>query len=270
MSRAAFVFAAIVGMVQAASAQATVTGFVRDSAGRSLPGADVAIEALGKRVTSDANGRYLIADVPPGLRLIRARMLGRAAAASVVQLSAGETRTLDFTLERVPQNLDTVVVKDRRAVAGVGFAAFEERRKLGFGKFLDSTFLRKNEHRHLKDLMREIPRVNVIIAPDEVCRNSGRGRICYTLPHGMEVAASGGLGNRASCLMEVFLDGARVQPGSQPGENPPRFERAFDLRATQVSGLDGVEVYRGPAEAPMEYSASTTCGVMLLWTRRAR
>ncbi|MEO7456689.1 MAG: carboxypeptidase-like regulatory domain-containing protein [Gemmatimonadaceae bacterium] len=255
----------------AATAHAqSVTGFVRDSAGRPLSGADVAIEALSRHATTDPNGRYLIADIPAGLRLVRARMLGHAAVANLVKLAAGETKTMDFSLERVPLTLDTVVVKDRKNVAGIGFAAMEERRKLGFGKFLDSTFLRKNEHRQLRDVMREIPQTYVATAPDQVCRVIRGSRYCYTLPHGMQVAASRRLANRDACLMEVFLDGVRVQPGSQPGESPPRWERAFDLRSAPIAGLDGVEFYRGAAETPMEYSGSSECGVILLWTHRIR
>ncbi len=251
-------------------AQTTVTGFVRDSAGRPLAGADVAIEALSKHATTDAQGAYRLGDIAPGLRLVRARMLGHTTVANLAQLAAGQAKTLDFTLDRLPQKLDTVVVKERKPVAGVGFAAFEERRSMGFGKFLDSTFLRKNAHRHMKDVMREIPQADVLIAPNEVCRSIGAVRRCYTLPRGMQVAASRRLANRGACLMDVFLDGTLVQPGSQGGEVPPRWERAYDLRNTDVSVLDGVEFYRGPGEAPIEFSASSECGVLILWSRRSR
>jgi len=61
---------------QSVAAQSSVTGIVRDSAGRPIASAEVVIEALSKRAIADPNGRYILTDVPAGLRLIRARMLG--------------------------------------------------------------------------------------------------------------------------------------------------------------------------------------------------
>jgi hypothetical protein len=31
--------------------------------------------------------------------------------------------------------------------------------------------------------------------------------------------------------------------------------------------LEGVEVYTGPSEAPIQYLGNSTCGVVLLWTQ---
>jgi protocatechuate 3,4-dioxygenase beta subunit len=49
-----------------ATAQATLTGVVRDSAGRPLVRAEIAIEARRKSTTTDENGRYRLTDVPTG------------------------------------------------------------------------------------------------------------------------------------------------------------------------------------------------------------
>ena len=35
-----------------------------------------------------------------------------------------------------------------------------------------------------------------------------------------------------------------------------------------MSDLEGVEIYRGPSEAPIKYQTTgSACGVLLLWTR---
>ncbi|MGE0555255.1 MAG: hypothetical protein AB7R55_17635 [Gemmatimonadales bacterium] len=59
----------------------------------------------------------------------------------------------------------------------------------------------------------------------------------------------------------VSIDGRRLWvPGST---NPPDIN---DFRARE---LEAIEVYRGPAEVPMQYqSGGTVCGVVLFWTRQ--
>ena len=250
---------------QSVAAQSSVTGIVRDSAGRPIASAEVVIEALSKRAIADPNGRYILTDVPAGLRLIRARMLGYVPVANMVRVTAGESAQSDFVLERVPQQLDTVLVKDRARVAGIGLAAFEERRSMGFGKFLDSTYLRANEQRGLGDILREIPGTVILTPPRQICR---RGLGCYNPPSTKRVAGSSRVAFIKPCFMEVFLDGALVNRGSIVGEQAD-WEGAFDLNMVTTTGFAAVEVYRSSAEVPMIFQSPTsTCGVLLLWTRR--
>jgi hypothetical protein len=42
-----------------------------------------------------------------------------------------------------------------QGLRGSGFEAFEERRRMGFGRFLDCRTLRRNEHRRLGSLVRQ-------------------------------------------------------------------------------------------------------------------
>lgn len=59
--------------VHALRSQAKLTGTVReDSTGRPLADAEVAIEALGRATRTDDAGRFLLVDLPSGLRLVRA------------------------------------------------------------------------------------------------------------------------------------------------------------------------------------------------------
>jgi hypothetical protein len=173
----------------------------------------------------------------------------------MVQLVAGEARQTDVVLERIPQMLDTIKVKERPLVVGIGLAAFEERRRLGFGKFFDSTELRKNEHRKLSDLLHEIPGT-LVVAPGppfpSTARFAGSSRVSHIKP----------------CLMEVVLDGEVISKGQRAGE-PPNYWNAYDLTMLSVATLAGVEVYRSAAEIPGVYSGpSAECGVLLIWTRR--
>jgi len=125
-----------------------------------------------------------------------------------------------------------------------GLADFEERRLDGFGKFIDWTTLRKSEHRRTSDLFREIQGV----------------RINYDR-HGRPYLAGG----RSHCPMQVYLNGIVIyRPTSGPGAMSPPI-----IDEWNVSNLDGIEVYRGPAETPSQYGGpGGNCGTVLLWTRR--
>ena len=234
-----------------AQAQVTVSGFVRDSTGRPIPGAEVSIEALGKRALSDANGRYLLAEVPAGMRMLRARRVGYVPMTSMLRFAADGTQQADFVLERSPQQLDTLTVSDKARIMGVGLAGFDERRRKGFGAFIDSAMIMKNEHRRLPDIVQGTSSVRVLTQPG-----------CFS---SMCPKALGGtrLGQRGDCLLEVWLDGVVVQKGGYD------WATVFDLNRVPLSELKAVEIYRGAGEVPMEYSGATSeCGAMLLWTRR--
>lgn len=68
-----------------------------------------------------------------------------------------------------------------------------------------------------------------------------------------------------SCYMSVFLDGVAFY---RTGSNmpPPDMSREF-----MIMNLEAIEVYRGSAQIPMEFSGrGSDCGVIVLWTRRGK
>src|SRR5882762_10201776 len=119
----------------------TLTGIVKeDSTERPLAGAEIAIDGSNQPTRSAANGRFVMADVSQGLQRIHVRLLGYRPVDMLVTITAGQTRALDILLVRMPVALDTIAVTGRPTLGvGAGLEAFEERRRLGFGKFVDST-----------------------------------------------------------------------------------------------------------------------------------
>jgi hypothetical protein len=220
------------------AAQAVLAGTIRDdSTGRPLEGADVLIESSTKRGTSLASGGYAISGVPAGNHVALVRLVGYAPIRIAFRASGNDTTWLNARLTRSVQPLEPVTVEAKPDfIAADRLRTFEENRRLGFGKFMDSTYLRKWEAVSFSVLVARVPGVTV------VCHR-GR-RPCY--------AAS----NRSGCPMRVFVDGM-----------PSRLtDIGTDWR---VSELEAVEIYRSAAELPAEYnSASSACGVLALWTRR--
>ncbi len=97
----------------AASAQglAGITGNVHHARDMvPLAGAQVSLEGTAIGSLADREGRYLIANVPPGEHVAVVTMIGYATERVSVTLEAGQTRRLDFTLEQAPFALDELIV----------------------------------------------------------------------------------------------------------------------------------------------------------------
>ena len=240
-----------------------ITGSVReDSTARPLSGVEVILEGTGRSVMTDAGGRYLLARLPTGGHVLLFRSVGFRPLRVRVVLAVPDTNEVNATL--VPlgtQQLDPVEVKAMPAAPrGIGREAFEERRKLGFGKFIDSAEMRRSELRRTSDLLRGIPGVNMVRFRE--CTTS---RTCGPT----EERAASGRGWRSLrarneyCWMSVILDGSPLyqDSGSRP---PPDFSRDFS-----VASLESIEIYRSSSEVPTEYGGtSAQCGVIVLWSRR--
>lgn len=82
----------------AAQETAVITGLVRDSAGRPLPGALVLYAGTSRGTRPDALGRYRLMGVPAGAVTLEAVQIGFYAARQTVTVAAGDSVRLDFTL----------------------------------------------------------------------------------------------------------------------------------------------------------------------------
>jgi len=136
--------------------------------------------------------------------------------------------------------------------------AFEERRRMGMGRFLTREDLAKRDNALLSDVLR-MTGIPLMRRPTRcgggfsVASNRGTGSI-------RKLPRCGGQPMPAGCYMAVYLDGVRLWA---LGQVDPTNIDSFAPR-----DLEGVEVYRGSARAPVEYSGTDhACGVILLWTR---
>ena len=241
-------------------AQVTISGVVReDGTGRPLAAVQVIIEGTQHTDTTDSAGRYRL-EARAGTRIALFRLIGYRPLRLRLQLVKGDSTTANADLVReTAQQLEPIETKAAPAAPrGVGVEALEERRRLGFGKFIDSTELRRSGNRRLTDLLRGVPGVRMIyVVPDP------------SRPWDFEWrAASGRKQNPAGepCWMSVVFDGSPIyRAGSL--SRPPNFHREL----FEVSSLEAIEVYRSPAEVPQEYGGSSEqCGLLLLWSRRPR
>jgi hypothetical protein len=248
--------------------QGALTGTVRDSAGRPLAGVEVVLEDSDRQTQTDQSGRYLLGNLPLGAHSALFRLVGYRPIRLHVQLTRADTIRTDLQMLRSEvQELEPVEVTARPPrPRGIGREGFEERRALGFGRFFDSTDMRKAEHRRLSDVLQGVRGLSVVRYRDCTTPPGGR-RLCGPV----EMRAAGARGQVATfrgrgseyCWMSIVLDGA-VLYSSGSLSPPPDLSR--DLHPAE---LDAVEVYTSSAQVPQEFGgAAAACGVILLWSRR--
>lgn len=232
-----------------------------DSTRKPIGGVEVVIPTLGLATRTNDRGEFRLADVAPGKHQVIARRFGYGPLDTYVSFTANETVDRTIFLTRIAM-LDTMNVTGQAVRRGNGLGAFEERRRLGLGKFIDSTELRKNENRRLGDLLANMSGVRMVAPP--VCGANGLAHPFCVMNGTSRVAFN----NRGSgCPMQVVVDGATVYRAK---EGDKAWAYMFDVtNFLSVSSLAAVEVYRTVAEVPVEYGGGgSICGLLMLWTRR--
>lgn len=241
--RSLLLLLALMGPVPLLSAQTTISGVVQDSATSGvIANAEILIPAINRLTTADGQGRFEIRNIPPGQHVVQVRAIGyRARGESVSTSGLGTTRVV-FELASEAVRLDSVVVTERPSTRGVGmgFEAFEERRRNRSGIFIDSVDMRRSESLDFRAVLR---RSGVPLDRRTGTKVVGRGAIRnFRQPNN-------------DCLLAVYLDGIKM--------------RDFDLREVHPGMLRAVEVYPSVAQTPPQYDRlDQECGVMLIWTRR--
>lgn len=240
----------------AAAAQVLVRGTVTDSAsGKPIANVEVLASVAGRTARTDSLGRYSL-DLPLGTHRILFRLIGYQPVSRTIAAFAADPLRLDLALAPAPVEL--APLETTAPGASPWLQGFEDRRRLGFGRFIDDSVLRRSEHRVLPDVIRTT-------SPGVRFMRVGRRTVAL------------GRGSRW-CPMAIWLDGVRVYaPNSQdtsPFASPPsasRLERMHnpppDMDQFKVAELQAVEVY-SLSETPMRFQTTgSSCGTLLLWTR---
>ena len=106
------------------AAQGTIVGSISEEAsGRALTGAQVYISEITLGTLARGDGRFLLLNVPAGTHTVTVEMLGYSPASEEVEVSSGQTVTLDFVLALQALELDAIVV--------TGTAGVTQRRQIG-------------------------------------------------------------------------------------------------------------------------------------------
>jgi hypothetical protein len=188
-------------------------------------------------VRTDSAGGFLLTAAKPGPYRLRAERLGyRSSVSPPLVLTEGDTLDVEFRLSTQVVMLKPIVVRGRKHP--VFLSAFYQRaEKGGFGKYVMREQIERQNPRVTTDILRRIP--GILLHPSRT-----------------------GIGNaisvRGGCSPTIWVDGVRV--------------RLFDQTVDEIvlpGELEGIEVYRGGADLPVEYGGVTGgCAAIVFWTRR--
>ena len=219
-----------------------IDGVVTDTSLRPLQGADVAVIGTSARLTTGANGRFRLFQIPPGQYLLVVRQIGYAPTSAIIDVAGEDTLRLSYTLERSVSVLDTVRVTGRRVT--LRMLEFEKRRELGVGQFITQEQLERRGSMAISDFLRGLRGIEV----SRLTNDAFAGTLALSRREG---AALDG-----ACPMQVLLDGIVL---------PRNFN--LDLLPTPKQ-VAGVEVYTGAATVPPQFGGvDRRCGLIAVWTR---
>lgn len=251
-----------------AEAQSVVSGTVReDSTGRALPGVEIQIEGAKQRALTDSAGRYAL-EIATGNRVVSFRLPGYQPLRMRVIVKRDSVNA-DATLVRAfATQLEAVRVNAPQRTMGIGRDGFAERRAMGFGKFVDSTVLRKKEGSRLSDVLRELTGVRMLEWRDPNSSVAEMRAISPIRepPQAYTMSSGAPYPQRPPCWVSVFFNGAPVYRSdvSRGSGRPPDLARDFT-----VSSLESIEYYKGASDTPQQFGgANADCGALVLWSRR--
>ncbi|MEP6779977.1 MAG: carboxypeptidase regulatory-like domain-containing protein [Gemmatimonadaceae bacterium] len=230
---------------EAAVRYGMIDGVVSDSLLHPLDVSDVTVIGTGARVTTSPAGKFRFMQVPSGQYLLVVRRIGYAPASGIVQVKAGDTLRLSYTLARSVAVMDTIRIRERRV--SMRMREFETRRAQGLGQFLTQEEIEKRNSLQLMDYFRNMSGIIVSRQTQEAFGAT----IALSKREGGSFSTGSG-----ACAMQILLDGIVL----------PRF---FDLELLPPPhSIAGVEVYSGPATTPLQFGGpDRRCGVIAVWTR---
>ncbi len=224
---------------------AQLTGRVRSTNGMPLASARVGIEGSDATTTTNERGEFTLTGLPSGSQTLSARALGFLPQRTTVQLVRGHAlHEVVVDLTSLKFFLDTIRVTTTRLYTS-DENGFEGRKRAGQGRYIDRTQIDKQQPVQASDLLRMIPRVEVM--------QSAMGFF------GKVVAFRKPFSFEGYCRPDLYVDGFLFRSG--------------DMEIDEIvmpDQIEGIEVYTKPALAPAQFTNNMSgCGSIVVWTRKA-
>ena len=220
---------------------ATVSGRVILENSPTNAGSRVEVVGTDVVVLTNEKGEFTLRNLPSGSQVLLARHLGWGANAVPVDLSSREPKQVTIKLPKYVAVIEPVVVTARR-MAGLDKVGFTQRKKSGFGYYLDPEQIQRMHPTVLTDILRQVPGLRVSYTNEGEVVQSSRGV--------SSLAASG--------CVRYFVDGMEWQ-SAQPGDIN---------QFVNGNEIVGAEIYQGTS-APAQYSRGMgDCTTIVLWTRQ--
>ncbi len=235
--------------VAAQARVAVLSGVVTNLNGIPVAKAEVWIVNTDLRAITNDAGVYEFIAAPAARVRVNVRRIGFEPSEERVTLDERKPRQLDFELQAIPEQLDSVMVRE---AGGTGrMAEFWARRMSGNGAYITREEIDRRRPQHSSDLLRTVTGVKVIAGDgglDRTVISMGRNPVFRSGPNSMTMGSV--------CRVAYYVDGSYVPPGT------------FHMDDLSPLAIEAVEVYRGPSETPSKLrQRDTACGVIVIWTR---
>src|SRR5438309_3887157 len=246
----AVVVALLCALAPAAAQGQAVSGRVIDATGKAVSGAQVAVAGTGARATTDAEGRYSLTVSTPGAIALRVTAVGFSPQSKALTVAAGQTASVDFTLNSNPVGLDAILVNGY----GQGQKAKEIPNDVTQVAAGD---VDKAPVTNFADLL------NARAAGVQVMPSSG------TTGGGSRIRIRGSNSVSLSNEPVFFIDGIRVS--STPSANTIGVGGQVPSRINDIQpeDLEAIEAVKGPSAGTL-YGTAAANGIVQVRTKRGR
>lgn len=239
----------LLGVAPTVSAQKGVIGgtVVRDSIGTGLAEATVAISPLNHTARTNFLGEFRFENLPAGRYTVTFRRVGFGPRADTIAIVDGQVVDQEFLMTNAPVRLDSQRVVASATPIEPNMREFYDRKKMGFGHFVDEKEIRKaDDHDFANFLAARFPGVSVF-------RPSPGTAILMSNGHGscgkpaFQCRATG-----SNCQITVYMDGV------------PTVTNFDDIESTEFAAVE----FYSTGQIPTQYNRTgNPCGVLLLWRR---
>ena len=211
-----------------------------DSSDEPISEAAVSIDNGRFSVSSDSLGRFRILALSLGTHSLLIRRLGFVPFTTQLVISAVDTVKQDFFLKPLQKELAKVVVG--ASVSERKLSGFEDRRRLGVGRFLNASEVEKAPGSRMSETLRNLPGILILYS------RTGTNQVRVATTRGPQGFRSG------PCLAAIMLDGVLVTD--------------FSINSIDPDEIAAVEWYAGPSQIPAQFNTTrNACGLLVLWTR---
>ncbi|MGH7576672.1 MAG: SusC/RagA family TonB-linked outer membrane protein [Longimicrobiales bacterium] len=218
---------------------------------RPLGDVQVSVVGTGRGATTNADGRFIIPDVPAGDRTLRVESIGFGTAEQPVTVSTGETAEVEVELSEQVIALDEVIV--------TGTAGGQQRRAIG----------------NAVTQVRAAEAVETSLIPSVQGLLNGRASNVVVMPGtgmigtGAKIRIRGASSLSLSNDPLIYVDGVRVDNAQATGPTVQAFGSSVISRWNDFNpdDIESIEVIKGPAAATL-YGTEAAKGVVHIITKK--
>lgn len=232
----------------AAQETGIIQGTVTDAeTARPVAGAQVQVVGTGLGATTNANGDFLLRNVPPGERTVRVTFIGYQTAEEPVTVRAGATSTVEISVIHTAIGLDEIVV--------TGTAGQARRREVGNSIVqIDAAEIEAKPINDVSDILQGSA------SGVTVLQNSGQVGV------GSSIRLRGNNSVSQGNNPLIYVDGVRIHEGgfAYSDEGGQSLGALSDINPNDI---ERIEVVKGPAATTL-YGTEAAGGVIQIFTKR--